>query len=537
MKKYLKAHFLIKSIVLGCIILLAVNIGLMAQNVSGAPSWRVQARCFFDGASGAFDNIAVKDPSIVYSGGLYHLFYTGTEGSNWRMGYASASTINGLSSATHNYISTFNVGSYFCAPQVFWFASKGTWYLIFQSGLGATFSTNTNISNPSGWSAGGAMGFTDGIDFWCISDGSNVYCFYSAQDGSYTIKRRSTTVANFPYGWSSATTVATSTFEAPNVYKNLGDGWYYMIVEDISRHQELWRASSLGGTWTKVSEEWAHANDLIYDADHWTDQVSHCEIIRSGTNELLEVNDLNNCVMLFQGVPTGDYGTYINIPYDLGTATNAYSIVVRARGTSGSENINLKVGSTTTLANWTLSTSYQNYSAPTSMSSGEVYVQFDNDNGTTRDVQVDYVQVNGSTRQAESQAYNTGVWQDGGCGGSYSEWIHCNGTIGFGDITLSKSAQEEIIPEEKPTSFTLEQNYPNPFNPSTLISFGVPQSSFVSLKVYDMLGQEIIELAGREYSAGSHTVTFDASKLASGTYLYTLRAGDFSTTRKMLFVK
>jgi hypothetical protein len=129
----------------------------------------------------------------------------------------------------HFYMNTLNGGSYFCAPQVFYFGAKGKWFLVYQSGLGATYSTNSAVDTYYNWAAGKAMGFSDGIDFWCMSDGSKVYCFYSAQDGSHTIKRRSTTVANFPTGWSSPTVVATETFEAPHVYKNKADGKYYMI--------------------------------------------------------------------------------------------------------------------------------------------------------------------------------------------------------------------------------------------------------------------------------------------------------------------
>lgn len=107
------------------------------------------------------------------------------------------------------------------------------------------------------------------------------------------------------------------------------------------------------------------------------------------------------------------------------------SITVRARGTNGSERINLRVDNNT-VASWTLSTSMTNYSWSGS-NSGGITVQFDND-ASGRDVQVDYIQVNGSTRQAENQSYNTGVWQDGSCGGSNSEWLHCNGSIGFGNL-------------------------------------------------------------------------------------------------------
>jgi glucuronoarabinoxylan endo-1,4-beta-xylanase len=88
-----------------------------------------------------------------------------------------------------------------------------------------------------------------------------------------------------------------------------------------------------------------------------------------------------------------------------------------------------------------------------------------------------------------------------------------------------------------PTSFKLYQNYPNPFNPSTRINFEIPEKSFVSLKVYNILGEVVAELAGKQYVAGVHSLTFDASHLASGIYFYTLRAGDFTQTKKMFLIR
>ena len=81
---------------------------------------------------------------------------------------------------------------------------------------------------------------------------------------------------------------------------------------------------------------------------------------------------------------------------------------------------------------WTLGTGMQNYTATTSLSGG-ITVEYTNDSGS-RDVQVDYIQVNGSTRQSEAQSYNTGLYANGRCGGgSNSEWMHCNGAIGYGN--------------------------------------------------------------------------------------------------------
>jgi GH35 family endo-1,4-beta-xylanase len=109
------------------------------------------------------------------------------------------------------------------------------------------------------------------------------------------------------------------------------------------------------------------------------------------------------------------------------------SIVVRARGTAGGELISLRVENAN-VATWTLTTGYQNYTASTNLAGG-ITVVFTNDT-TGRDVQVDYITVNGETRQAETQTYNTGLYANGRCGGgSNSEWMHCNGAIGFGNVS------------------------------------------------------------------------------------------------------
>ena len=88
-----------------------------------------------------------------------------------------------------------------------------------------------------------------------------------------------------------------------------------------------------------------------------------------------------------------------------------------------------------------------------------------------------------------------------------------------------------------PTGFALDQNYPNPFNPTTKISYSVPKTSFVELKVYDLLGRTVATLVNSEQAAGTHTVGFDAKGLSSGVYLYTMKAGDFKATKSLVLVK
>ena len=88
-----------------------------------------------------------------------------------------------------------------------------------------------------------------------------------------------------------------------------------------------------------------------------------------------------------------------------------------------------------------------------------------------------------------------------------------------------------------PDNYSLSQNYPNPFNPSSVIRFQIKDSRFVRLKVYNILGKEIADLVNENLKAGIYEVTFDGSKLASGTYIYKIIAGNFSDTKRMLMIK
>jgi len=95
----------------------------------------------------------------------------------------------------------------------------------------------------------------------------------------------------------------------------------------------------------------------------------------------------------------------------------------------------------------------------------------------------------------------------------------------------------EGYPEPIPREFSLSQNYPNPFNPSTRIEFEVPRSEFVSLKVYDVLGREVVTLVNEEMGPGSYERVFDGSGLASGVYYYRVTSGSFSVTRKLILLR
>jgi len=93
------------------------------------------------------------------------------------------------------------------------------------------------------------------------------------------------------------------------------------------------------------------------------------------------------------------------------------------------------------------------------------------------------------------------------------------------------------ITNEIPTVYMLQQNYPNPFNPSTTIQFGLPVTSWVNLRVYDMIGREVATLLNEERNAGLHSIRFDGSSLSTGVYFYTLKAGSYVASKKLLLLK
>ncbi|MFA5833385.1 MAG: T9SS type A sorting domain-containing protein [Bacteroidota bacterium] len=108
----------------------------------------------------------------------------------------------------------------------------------------------------------------------------------------------------------------------------------------------------------------------------------------------------------------------------------------------------------------------------------------------------------------------------------YNQWDYANGV---------KSVKQ--IDGVTPTQFELSQNYPNPFNPSTVINYSIPVNGLVSLKVYNVLGQQVATLVNEVQTVGSYKATFNATSLSSGVYFYKIEAGSFTSVKKMMFLK
>ncbi|CAG7849216.1 Alpha-L-arabinofuranosidase C; AltName: Full=Xylanase C; Flags: Precursor [Serendipita indica DSM 11827] len=281
----------------------------------------------------------IKDPSIVYYNGKYHVFASTAVASGYNLVYFSFSDFSQANSATFYYLDQTPIGSgYRAAPQVFFFAPQNKWYLIYQNG-NAAYSTNSDISNPSGWTAG--KNFFSGtpsiitqnigngywVDMWVICDSANCYLFSSDDNGH--LYRSQTTLANFPNGMGN-TVIALSApnkndlFEASNVYK-VGNQ-YLLIVECIGsngRYFRSWKSSSLTGSWTALaateSNPFAGKNNVDFPGGRWTNDISHGEAIRSQVDQTMSIS---GCIRyLYQGLAPGSSGDYNSLPWRLGLLT------------------------------------------------------------------------------------------------------------------------------------------------------------------------------------------------------------------------
>jgi hypothetical protein len=119
------------------------------------------------------------------------------------------------------------------------------------------------------------------------------------------------------------------------------------------------------------------------------------------------------------------------------------------------------------------------------------------------------------------------MWYAGNSQG-VAEWSIGYATSQFTPVEVSQPSHE------LPLDFMLQQNYPNPFNPTTAIEFSIPKASFVTLRIYDLLGQEIATLVSDRLTAGYHQVQWAAEQFASGAYFYRLVAGDYSESKKLM---
>ncbi len=155
--------------------------------------------------------------------------------------------------------------------------------------------------------------------------------------------------------------------------------------------------------------------------------------------------------------------------------------------------------------------------------------------GDYQSIQGSFVSGHGTTTVPQKYSYTDAA---PGTGTVYYrlKQLDLDGTFRYSDgITVDVAAG--VAGGQFPTEFSLSQSYPNPFNPSTIIRYGLPQKAFVTLEVFTTLGQRVATLVSEQQDAGYHEVTFNAGNLASGAYFYTVTAGDYHASKKLVLMK
>lgn len=300
--------------------------------------WIVGPVVLGPGPEGSFDSVAVKDPSIVYHDERWHLFYTARDAENYTLGYVSAESLETLGQATRQPLRQLRSGKspYAAAPQVFYFQPHQKWYLVFQTtsaNYQPVYSTTSDISRPESWTPPAPLipktEDAKWIDFWIICDEKKAYLFFTRNQRDVVVM--STSLADFPKGFGDAKTVLSPVHEAVHVYALPGTKPSYIMLfeqqEGDLRYFGLARATALDGPWTVTDPRFAASERLEYRQGklgesesplHWTDEVSHGELVRAGYDErLLIPTDIWQ--FLVQGMPRKQHhGPYPLLPWSLG---------------------------------------------------------------------------------------------------------------------------------------------------------------------------------------------------------------------------
>ncbi|MGX7673941.1 non-reducing end alpha-L-arabinofuranosidase family hydrolase [Plantactinospora sp. DSM 117369] len=311
--------------------------------------WRSTGPLIAPKSDASHNILAVKDPSVVYHNGRYHVFAsTANSNGNYSMVYMNFTDWSQAGSAQHHYLDQTPVGGgYKAAPHVFFFAPQNRWYLVFQTGDNAAYSTTSDISNPQSWTApqrfypGGMpqiirdnIGNGYWVDMWVICDTAKCYLFSDDDNGH--LYRSETTVGQFPNGMTNTVIAMQDTrnrlFEAPNIYKIVGSDTYLMIHEAIGsdgkRWFRSWTAPAITGPWTGLADTeanpFARANNVTFDGTAWTRDISHGEAIRAGNDQTQPLSPCN-IRYLYQGLDPNAGGDYNRLPWRLGLLTQTNS--------------------------------------------------------------------------------------------------------------------------------------------------------------------------------------------------------------------
>lgn len=303
--------------------------------VDGKFAWKSSAPMVTPSRTAADPAVSIKDPSIIREKDRWHLFCTVRLASGKRdIEYLNFAEWKDADKAPRHRLSLHD--QYCCAPQIFFFRPQKRWYLVCQIAdknhqppFGPAYSTTTTLADPKSWSKPQWL-YPEGskkrrwIDFWVICDDAKAHLFFTSNDGR--MWRAETKLGDFPSGWSQPVlALQADIFEASHTYRLKGMDKFLTIVEaqaDARRYYKAYLADRLEGPWKGLADSrdkpFASVANVIQDKA-WTTNISHGELLRTGTDETMEV-DPTDVRFLFQGASDAEYrgNPYAKIPWRLG---------------------------------------------------------------------------------------------------------------------------------------------------------------------------------------------------------------------------
>ncbi len=282
--------------------------------------WEYTAPLLAPGKRDTDVSFSLKDPTVVCQDGRWHVFMTVKLPGRTATEYASFDRWEDADKAPRTLLRVSD-SKYYCAPQVFYFTPHKKWYLVYQVGvpdakkMWVAYSTTTNIAAPMSWTQAQPIldgGTSDprqegGLDYWIVCDGQRAYLFFTSLNGK--LWRMWTKLEDFPRGFAHCEiALQAAIFEASHTYKLKGTGQYLTIVEENGRrYYKAYLGDRLDGPWTPLADTaekpfagWTNIRPAS-GVEPWTDNVSHGELIRDGTDQTMTVDP---CALrfVFQGV-------------------------------------------------------------------------------------------------------------------------------------------------------------------------------------------------------------------------------------------
>ena len=531
MKQLLEFIFERKSLMVFFLITLAA----ISSEVLGQVDWTKYSGnpVLMPGAPGTWDDVGFPSASVLLIGSTYHMWYTGNDGSNMRIGHAtSPDGINWTKDPANPVLNLGAPGSwddywvYF--PCVIYYG--GLFHMWYDGNEGPP-NYYENIGHATSldginWTKDpmnplltrGPAGSWDNLSIgpgFSYADGSTIHLWYDGSDGTFIrsghatstdggttwVKDPNNPILNIgsPSSWDYPRAQVSSIVYNPN------NATYYMFY--CGGDFLLWRIGyatsfSLNGPWIKSPSN-----------PNFTPTPSAWDSYYVGFPSVIYDGNTNNYKMWYTGNNAPGAGK-------IGLAT---SLVVPVELTSFTATANCNE----VTLNWSTATELNNQGF-------EVQRKF----GSNDFVTVGSVRGNGTTTASNNYTFIDKLIDAG-------KYFYRLKQIDFGGkYEYSQTVEVDWSPF---ITYKLEQNYPNPFNPTTTIGFGIPEKGNVRLSILNLLGEEIGVLLNEEKEAGYHSVEFSArggsayggnvSDLSSGVYFYQLKSGSFVQTKQMLLLK